>query len=169
MRAVGPGAGASVSADALPCGAPAADPRGAPPPLPRRPPPRRRAHGWHSAIMAVAIAAGHARTAPWRGGVLGRGVTLRGEGGLAGGHPSANTHRSPLCPGGEEEGAVLPAGASSLSRGAAALAAYSASKGALDTLTRNIAGAYASAGVRCNGVAPDQIVTEGEHAVMTGP
>jgi len=70
---------------------------------------------------------------------------------------------------GYERGRIVNVGSSASRGGAAFLAAYSASKAALDCLTRNIAGAYAGAGVRCNGVAPDQIATEGEHAVMTGP
>lgn len=70
---------------------------------------------------------------------------------------------------GYERGRIVNVSSSASRGGAAFLAGYSASKGALDTLTRNIAGAYAAAGVRCNGVAPDQIVTEGEHAAMTGP
>ena len=50
--------------------------------------------------------------------------------------------------------------------GAANLSPYAASKGALATLTRNIAGAYRANRVRCNAILPGWMDTPGEDAVQ---
>lgn len=50
--------------------------------------------------------------------------------------------------------------------GAANLSPYAASKGALATLTRNIAGAYRANRIRCNAVLPGWMDTPGEDAVQ---
>ncbi|HVZ13224.1 MAG TPA: SDR family oxidoreductase [Bauldia sp.] len=47
------------------------------------------------------------------------------------------------------------------------LAPYSSSKGALVTLTRNVANAYRRNRIRCNGVLPGWMDTPGEHIVQT--
>lgn len=50
--------------------------------------------------------------------------------------------------------------------GAANLSPYAASKGALATLTRNIAGAYRANRIRCNAILPGWMDTPGEDAVQ---
>ena len=46
------------------------------------------------------------------------------------------------------------------------LTAYSGSKGAMATMTKNVAAAYAKNRIRCNAVAPGWMDTPGEHAIQ---
>jgi NAD(P)-dependent dehydrogenase (short-subunit alcohol dehydrogenase family) len=62
-------------------------------------------------------------------------------------------------------GSIVTIGSLHAHRGARNLLAYSASKGGLVTLTRNLAAAYASDRIRVNCVHPGWVLSEGEVAV----
>lgn len=62
-------------------------------------------------------------------------------------------------------GSIVTIGSLHAHRGARNLLAYSASKGGLVTLTRNLAAAYASDRIRVNCVHPGWVLSEGELAV----
>jgi NAD(P)-dependent dehydrogenase (short-subunit alcohol dehydrogenase family) len=66
----------------------------------------------------------------------------------------------------ESRGAVLNVGSVNAYTGAANLLPYSVSKGGLMTLTRNVADAYSTTGVRVNQVNLGWVLTENEKRVM---
>jgi NAD(P)-dependent dehydrogenase (short-subunit alcohol dehydrogenase family) len=63
-------------------------------------------------------------------------------------------------------GSIINVGSSNGLAGGANLTAYSVSKGGLLTLTRNIAAAYASQGIRANYLIPGWVLTDTERAVQ---
>ncbi len=67
-----------------------------------------------------------------------------------------------------EPGSIVNVLSMSAHCGQAFLAPYSASKGALATLTKNVAQAYRADRIRCNAVLPGWMDTEGEDEVQRG-
>lgn len=65
-----------------------------------------------------------------------------------------------------QPGSIVNVLSMSAHAGQSFLTSYSASKGALATLTRNVANAYRSDRIRCNAVLPGWMDTEGEDAVQ---
>jgi len=64
-------------------------------------------------------------------------------------------------------GSIVNISSRAATRATPNLAAYAASKGALEALTRSIATDYAAVGVRCNAISPGYVVHEGRDADLT--
>lgn len=64
-------------------------------------------------------------------------------------------------------GSILNISSRAASRATPNLAAYAASKGAVEALTRSIATDYADAGIRCNAIAPGYVLHEQRDAELT--
>jgi NAD(P)-dependent dehydrogenase (short-subunit alcohol dehydrogenase family) len=64
-------------------------------------------------------------------------------------------------------GSILNVSSRAASRATPNLAAYAASKGALEALTRSVATDYAPQGIRCNALAPGYVLHEGRDADLT--
>lgn len=64
-------------------------------------------------------------------------------------------------------GAIIMTSSIAGQRGNGGVAAYSASKAGVDSLTRSTAAAYGRLGVRCNAVAPGVVVTEANASLMS--
>jgi NAD(P)-dependent dehydrogenase (short-subunit alcohol dehydrogenase family) len=64
-------------------------------------------------------------------------------------------------------GSILNISSRAAARATPNLAAYAASKGALEALTRSIATDYASSGIRCNALSPGYVLHETRDAGMT--
>lgn len=64
-------------------------------------------------------------------------------------------------------GSIINVSSRAATRATPKLAAYAASKGAVEALTRSIATDYADHGIRCNAIAPGYVVHEGRDADLT--
>jgi NAD(P)-dependent dehydrogenase (short-subunit alcohol dehydrogenase family) len=65
-------------------------------------------------------------------------------------------------------GSIINISSPAATRGAAGSVAYSASKAALDSLTRSVATSHGRAGIRCNSIAVGLVMTDNARRTMSG-